>query len=114
MNYTKSQNEKFIIEKTFREMDHTFTSSEFCQRAIVNGFSKEYVRAQGMSKFIRQLATQNRPKGRVWTKKEKAKVIVEENLFAPEVSENNVQAMIRSLKLKGYKIQKPVTEFVEC
>ena len=114
MNYTKKQNEKFIVEKTIREMNPEFTSFEFCQRAVENGFSKEYVRSQGMSKYIREHAKQNKPNGRVWTKKEKGKIIVEENLFSPSISERDVQKMINTLKLKGYKIQKPVTEFVEC
>ena len=96
-----------ILEKTIAEMPNSFTSNEFNKRAIKNGYPSKLLKRKGLASFIRKYADNAYEGSKTWVKRDKPKKIISEN----EISEN---VMIEYLKSKGYKIMKPVNEWVEC
>lgn len=91
-----------ILEKTIAEMPNSFTSNEFNKRAIKNGYPAKRLKGKGLSSFIRKYADNAYEGSKTWVKRYKTKNIISEN------------EMIEYLKSKGYKIMKPVNEWIEC
>ena len=91
-----------ILEKTIAEMPNSFTSNEFNKRAIKNGYPSNLLKRKGLASFIRKYADNAYEGSKTWVKRDKTKKIISEN------------EMIEYLKSKGYKIMKPVNEWVEC
>ena len=83
-------------------MPNSFTSNEFNKRAVKNGFSSEFLKRKGLSSFLRKYADNAYEGSKTWVKIDKTNNIISED------------EMIKYLKSKGYKIMKPVNEWVEC
>lgn len=93
-----------ILEKTMYEMPNSFTSNEFNKRAIKNGYPTKNLKGKGLASFIRKYADNAYKGSKTWVKRDK-------NKNTGIISEPE---MIEYLKSKGYKIMKPVNEWVEC
>ena len=83
-------------------MPNSFTSNEFNKRAMKNGYPSKNLKRKGLASFIRKYADNAYQGSKTWVKRDKANSIMSEN------------EMIEHLKSKGYKIMKPVNEWVEC
>lgn len=92
-----------ILEKTMKEMPNEFTSNEFNKRAVKNGYPLRSLKKKGLSSFIRKYADNFYAGSKTWVKYR-----IENN------NKMNDEQMIKHLKSKGYKIMKPVNEWVEC
>lgn len=88
-------------------MPNSFTSNEFNKQAIKNGYPARMLRKKGLAPFIRKYADNAYDGSKTWVKKEVKKEVINENTTSDE-------KMIQYLKSKGYKIMKPVSEWVEC
>lgn len=84
-------------------MPNSFTSNEFNEQAIKNGYPQRSLRKKGLASFIRKYADNAYEGSKTWVKKE----VIDENTMSD-------QKMIQYLKSKGYKIMKPVPKWVEC
>jgi len=93
-----------ILEKTMNEMPNSFTSNEFNKRAIKNGYPAKNLKRKGLANFIRKYADNAYEGSKTWVK-------IDKNKNTGIISEPE---MIEYLKSKGYKIMKPVNEWVEC
>jgi len=93
-----------ILEKTMQEMPSSFTSNEFNKRAVKNGYPPKILKRKGLASFIRKYADNAYEGSKTWVKKDK---IQDKKIMTDE-------EMIKHLKSKGYKIMKPVKEWVEC
>ena len=93
-----------ILERTIAEMPDSFTSYEFNKMAIKNGYPSGNLKRKGLASFIRKYADNAYEGSKTWIKRDKTNNI-------KQMSEDE---MIKHLKSKGYKIMKPVNEWVEC
>jgi len=91
-----------ILEKTISEMPNSFTSNEFNKRARKNGYPAKNLQRKGLASFIKKYANNAYPGSKTWIKKTSSESLIRE------------EEMIEHLKSKGYKIMKPVNEWVEC
>jgi len=91
-----------ILEKTINEMPNTFTSNEFNKKAIKNGYPAKNLKRKGLASFIKKYADNAYEGSKTWVKRNKTISIMSD------------EEMINYLKNKGYKIMKPVNEWVEC
>lgn len=98
-----------ILEKTMNQMPKIFTSNEFNKKAVFNGYPAKKIRHKGLANFIRRYAENENYYSKTWTKNEKNEAI---STF--EKKEMTVDFAIQFLKSKGFKVLKPVNEFVEC
>ena len=96
-----------ILEKTMREMPKTFTSNEFNKRALKNGYSERILKNKGLATFINIYACNGYSGSKTWTKRENV------NYKSSNIELSDEQ-MIKHLKSKGYKIMKPVNDWIEC
>ena len=85
-------------------MPNSFTSNEFNKRAIKNGYPAKNLKRKGLANFIRKYANNTYNGSKIWVKIDKNK----------NTGIINEPEMIEYLKSKGYKIMKPVNEWVEC
>ena len=97
---------KKIIEKTINEMPNCFTSTQFNQKAFANGYPKPRSRNKGLADYISNYATNQGEYSKTWIKK--SHVIKSENNNT--MTEDKAVAFLKSL---GYKIMKPVSEWIE-
>lgn len=100
-----------ILEKTITEMPKSFTSHEFNKQAIKNGYPAEKLKRKGLANFIRKYADNAYEHSKMWTKRD------EKNNIMSEYKTNNTMSddeIIKYLKSKGYKIMKPVKDWIEC
>ena len=97
-----------ILKKTMAEMPKSFTSFEFNRRAVKNGYPERKLKNKGLASFISIYADNITPRGKTWVKKD-----VNVNLSNSIILSTEQQA-IKYLKSKGYKVMKPVNEWVEC
>lgn len=102
---TYNTSENSILLKTLGEMKDVFTSNEFNKKAIKNGFNPAIIKRKGLSNFLHKHATNEYFGSKTWTKKTKSVKRVEFNITEEEA--------IAFLKSKGYKILKPITDFLE-
>ncbi|MAG87322.1 MAG: hypothetical protein CMB97_08140 [Flavobacteriaceae bacterium] len=91
-----------ILEKTMNEMPNSFTSNEFNKRAVKNGYPAKSLKRKGLASFIRKYADNAYEGSKTWVKRNKTNRLMSD------------EEMIEHLKNKGYKIMKPVNEWVEC
>ena len=91
-----------ILKKTIEEMPNSFTSNEFNKRAIKNGYPAKNLKRKGLSTFIKKYADNAYIGSKTWIKK---------NEFHAKITD---EYMIEHLKNKGYKIMKPVNDWIEC
>jgi len=103
-----------IIEKTINQMPKIFNSSEFNKAAIKNGYPKKLIVHNGLYKFIRMYAFNETPYSKTWTKKSKNEVAeTVQEVKADPTFILNEKDCIDFLKSKGYKIMKPIQEYIE-
>lgn len=91
-----------ILEKTIKEMPNSFTSNEFNKRAVKNGYPAKNLKRKGLSNFIKKYADNAYAGSKTWVKKNQNQ------------SKMTDEDMIKHLKNKGYKIMKPVNDWIEC
>jgi hypothetical protein len=97
------------LKKTMREMPDVFTSNQFNSHAVKNGYPKTLLERKGLAHFISQHAFNEYKHSKTWTK----------NSASPQPITAKIQwmteeEMIEHLKMKGYKIMKPISEWMEC
>ena len=102
-NYTE------ILEKTATQMPKVFTSNEFNNRAIKNGFPAIKLKHCGLGSFISKFATNDARFSKTWTKKS----VPTSYADFSSIDTMTVEQMVNSLKKKGYKIMKPVQDWIE-
>ena len=83
-------------------MPSTFTSNEFNKKAVKNGYPERNLRRKGLASFIKRYADNAYGGSKTWVKRNKTISIMSD------------EEMINYLKNKGYKVMKPVNEWVEC
>jgi len=93
-----------ILRKTLDEMSFVFSSNEFSKRAKKNGLPKQPINNGVISIFLHQNAIQGQTR-RMWRK-------TSMNLTIEETKSDKIAESIRILKENGYKIMKPVTDWV--
>jgi hypothetical protein len=91
-----------VLVKTMEEMPELFTSNEFNKMAIKNGYPAQSLRKKGLASFIKIYADNEYEGSKTWLKRGEQKKLMAD------------KEMIEYLKSKGYKIMKPVNEWVEC
>lgn len=96
---------KQLLEKTLNEMDVYFTSNEFSRVAKINGISQEQIDNGILADFLHKNAIQLSNSNRRWVKKDKRTLKTD--------YKDKIDDAINFLKEKGYKVMKPVTDFVE-
>ena len=100
-NLTKQQF-MMVLEKTIQEMPNSFTSNEFNKRAVKNGYPVKSLKTKGLSNFLRKYADNAYVGSKTWIKRD-----VKNSSLTDE-------EMIKHLKSKGYKIMKPISDWIEC
>jgi uncharacterized protein YnzC (UPF0291/DUF896 family) len=90
-----------ILEQTLRQMPSRFSSNEFAKRAKRNGLTTREIQNGLVSHYLRNETIRDGSK-RMWKKKD---VVSQEY--------NKTEECIKHLKNLGYKILKPVNEWVE-
>ena len=105
--------------KTLIEMPYIFTSNQFNARAIKNGYPSKLLKSKGLAKYLHKYADNGAEFSKTWTKKrmEREKLVEDRRMSDVEVreSENSrIGKYISFLKSKGYKIMKPVNDWIEC
>ncbi len=88
-----------IMKKTLGEMKSVFSSNEFSKKAKKNGLSAKEISNGVIALFLHQNAIQMDSR-RMWKKDN-------------NVQSNNLLEAIQLLKSHGYKVMKPVNEWVE-
>jgi hypothetical protein len=96
-----------ILEKTINEMPNSFTSNEFNKRAIKNGYPAKSLKRKGLANFIRKYADNAYEGSKTWMKK-----TIQDS--KPAVAIMTDEEMIKHLKSKGYKIMRPINDWIEC
>lgn len=90
-----------ILDKTLSQMENVFSSNEFAKQSIKNGYTKRQIDAGYMLIYLRANANQYGSK-RMWIKN-----------HAPQIKFDPIQDAIELLKNNGYKVMKPVSEWIE-
>lgn len=92
------------LAKTLGQMGTVFSSNQFSAKAIRNGIIQQQVNNGVLSAFLHENCIQLSTK-RMWRKKTDDKNVV--------VFSSKTEEAISLLKSKGYKIMKPINEYVE-
>ena len=100
-----------ILEKTITEMPKSFTSNEFGKRAIKNGYPSRKLKRKGLASFLWKYADNAYKGSKTWIKRDKTN-----NIMSADEKNNRMSddEMIKYLKSKGYKIMKPIRDWIEC
>ena len=93
-----------ILKKTLSEMNFTFSSNEFSKKAQKNGLSKQEVNNGVIALFLHRNAVQGETR-RMWRK--------HNGLTSDKQKSDKIMEAIDLLKSNGYKILKPVSDWVE-
>lgn len=96
--------EKLI--RTLEQMDVVFSSNEFAKQAKKNGLTQREIEMGCIRKFLIQHAYRKDSK-RMWEKRYRLHV---QPTISDAITENDA---IELLKSKGYRVMKPVSEWVE-
>jgi uncharacterized protein YnzC (UPF0291/DUF896 family) len=96
--------EKLI--KTLEQMDVVFSSNEFAKQAKKNGLTQREIEMGSVRNFLIQHAHRKDSK-RMWEKKFRSYV---QPIISDAITESDA---IELLKSKGYKVMKPVSEWIE-
>ncbi len=67
-----------------------------------NGYPAKSLKSKGLASFIRKYADNAYEGSKTWVKRNKINMLMSD------------EEMIEHLKSKGYKVLKPVNEWVEC
>jgi hypothetical protein len=104
-----------ILEKTITEMPNTFTSNEFGKQATLNGYPNKRSQNKHFSKFLIKYAENEGFRSKTWHKKVRKKYFDDKPIIREKIVStfDNVEEAIKLLKSKGYKIMKPINEWVE-
>ena len=98
-----------ILEKTLNQMPSVFSSNHFSTKAQKNGLSKIQVNAGAISFFLHKNAEQMSTR-RMWHKKHfftSSPIVAKENIT------DKISDAIKLLKENGYKVMKPINEWIE-
>ena len=101
-------------------MPKSFTSNEFGKRAIKNGYPSRKLKRKGLASFLWKYADNAYKGSKTWIKRDKTNNTMSEdktNNMMSEYKTNNIMGddeMIKHLKSKGYKIMKPIKDWIEC
>ena len=93
-----------ILFKTLNEMTFIFSSNSFSNRARRNGLTRQQINNGAISHFLRLNAIQDGSR-RMWRKKNDS--IQENDLF------QKIEDAIKLLKTHGYKVMKPINDWIE-
>jgi hypothetical protein len=102
-----------LLHKTLSEMPNVFTSNEFNKKAVTNGYSKTQLQKKGLGTWLKKYCDNMYGGSKTWVKKEFKDKKHKPDLYS---SDNKIseEQLINYLKSKGYKVMKPVNEWVEC
>jgi len=92
-----------ILKKTLSEMNFTFSSNEFSKQAKKNGLSQQEINNGAIALFLHRNSVQGETK-RMWRK---GNSITSHNPKTDKITE-----AINLLKSHGYKILKPVSDWI--
>jgi len=93
-----------ILQKTLDEMEFSFSSNQFSKKARKNGLSKQEISNGIIAIFLHRNAIQGNTR-RMWRKSN--------TLDSPKKIEDKIAEAIDLLKSSGYKILKPINEWIE-
>jgi hypothetical protein len=94
-----------ILHKTLSEMNYVFSSNEFSKLARHYGISNHLVHSGALSSFLHKNARQMESR-RMWTK-------LNGQIHHKEQSTDKITDAISLLKQNGYKIMKPINDWIE-
>jgi len=110
-----------IIVKTINDMPDIFTSREFNIKAIANGYPERMLKGKGLAVFIARFAKNDYHRSKRWTKltaPEFTDLKINKQTELTELTEFNfdlsLEKAVELLKNNGYKVMKPVSDWVEC
>lgn len=107
-----------IIVNTINEMPDRFTSREFNAAAVINGYPERMLKGKGLAPYIARFAKNDYYRSKTWTKltaPEVTKPVVYQQTELNECSCNlSLEKAVELLKNNGYKVMKPVADWVEC
>lgn len=102
-------NSKEILDSILQKMPLEFSSNEFTKMAKRYGISQKQIDRGIIANYLKLNAMRNNESRRMYSKKQKSV-----DLFQEFHSQNtDIQKAIDLLKSNGYKIMKPVNEYVE-
>jgi hypothetical protein len=93
-----------ILTKALDKMPQQFSSNEFSERAIKLGYPRQMIARGRMGLFLHKNCVQSAESKRMWEKKK------DEQTLNFNV---DLETAIGLLKMKGYKIMKPKTDWEE-
>jgi hypothetical protein len=93
-----------ILKKTLGEMNFSFSSNEFSKKARKNGLSKQEIDNGVIALFLHRNAVQGETR-RMWRK--------HNGLTSDKKLQDKIMEAIDLLKENGYKIMKPVTDWID-
>jgi hypothetical protein len=93
-----------ILQQTLKEMNHSFSSNEFSKKAQKNGLSKQEINSGAISYFLHSNAVQGNTRRR-WRK--------HDGLTSDKNTSDKIMDAIYFLKSHGYKVFKPVSDWIE-
>ena len=93
-----------ILNKTLSEMKFTFSSNEFSKKAKKNGLSKQEVNNGVIALFLHRNAVQADTR-RMWRK--------HNEITSDKHKSDEIMRAIDLLKANGYRILKPVSDWME-
>jgi superfamily I DNA and/or RNA helicase len=99
-----------VLQEALKQMPDRFTSQMFTREAIKKGYSERMIKNNGAKSFLHAHAVNDFRGSKTWTKKT---VIKKKELDFSAASEFALEAMVETLKSHGYKVLKPVNEWVE-
>ena len=99
-----------ILEKTFKQMPSIFTSNAFNQQAVKNGYPKRLLKNNGLAWFLHKHADNDKVRTKTWIKRTNK---VNNDNREESYYFSNLQEIIDFVKSKGYKVMKPVSEWIE-
>jgi len=94
-----------ILHKTLSEMNYVFSSNEFSKLARHYGISNDLVHRGVLASFLHRNARQMESR-RMWTK-------LNGQIPHKEQSTDKLSDAISLLKQNGYKIMKPINDWIE-
>ena len=94
-----------ILHKTLSEMNYVFSSNEFSKLARHYGISNHLVHSGALSSFLHKNARQMESR-RMWTK-------INSQTKKSDNHIDNINDAISLLKQNGYKIMKPINDWIE-
>ena len=101
-----------LLTKAFDSMPDVFTSSDFTKAAIKAGYPKELTIRKGLGGFLMRFADNGYEFSKTWTKKTSL-IKPEKKKTVPNIN-NEIESAISLLKANGYKVLRPINEFIEC